>query len=79
MSNDRRGQSGQNGTGPSGFSMYASRFLNGTMPRDTAIEASQVSCRPSLLSIATIGYEHPGHITFQANCDGVPFSLAGDH
>jgi len=42
MSNGRS-QAGGNGAGPSAFSMYASRFLNGNAPRDAAVEGSQVS------------------------------------
>jgi hypothetical protein len=41
MSNGRA-QPGGNGAGPSAFSMYASRFLNGN-GRETAVEGSQVS------------------------------------
>ena len=49
MSNGRA-QSGGNGAGPSAFSMYASRFLNGN-GRETAVEGSQVSISPHRLSL----------------------------
>jgi hypothetical protein len=50
MSNGRA-QSGGNGGGPSAFSMYASRFLNGNVPRETAVEGSQVSILPHHLAL----------------------------
>jgi len=55
MSNGRA-QSGGDGAGPSAFSMYASRFLNGNVPRETAVEGSQVSILPYSLGPSLASY-----------------------
>jgi hypothetical protein len=59
MSNGRA-QVGGNGAGPSAFSMYASRFLNGN-GRETEVEGSQVSILPYHLSPFLVVSKCPSH------------------